>query len=254
MCRPLDRRSADSRDARQSRAARHAEFDVVRVLRPGAEASVQQLFEELAPEAVALGAQHPARGRGGAPADAVHADPVYRDARPAGALGGDHAEHQPAVAHDAAQELRQVRRVRRFGPRVEGGHRGGALGGRRDRAAADGRARRDRRAVPQRVQHERDERARGREAAQRVTAVADRTYEETLSAAKRDALIIEGEADAERTRILADAFGADPEFFDFYRSLAAYETSILGGNSTLVIPPDHEFLTYMKSATPRVSE
>jgi membrane protease subunit HflC len=53
---------------------------------------------------------------------------------------------------------------------------------------------------------------------------------------------------------LADAFGADPEFFDFYRSLAAYEASILGGNSTLVIPPDHEFLTYMKSATPRVSE
>ena len=110
------------------------------------------------------------------------------------------------------------------------------------------------RMIAEREREATDERARGREAAQRVTAVADRTYEETLSAAKRDALIIEGEADAERTRILADAFGADPEFFDFYRSLAAYETSILGGNSTLVIPPDHEFLTYMKSATPRVSE
>jgi membrane protease subunit HflC len=110
------------------------------------------------------------------------------------------------------------------------------------------------RMIAEREREATDERARGREAAQRVTAVADRTYEETLSAAKRDALIIEGEADAERTRILADAFGADPEFFDFYRSLAAYEASILGGNSTLVIPPDHEFLTYMKSATPRVSE
>jgi len=110
------------------------------------------------------------------------------------------------------------------------------------------------RMIAEREREATDERARGREAAQRVTAVADRTYEETLSAAKRDALIIEGEADAERTRILADAFGAGPEFFDFYRSLAAYEASILGGNSTLVIPPDHEFLTYMKSATPRVSE
>jgi membrane protease subunit HflC len=110
------------------------------------------------------------------------------------------------------------------------------------------------RMIAEREREATDERARGREAAQRVTAVADRTYEETLSAAKRDALIIEGEADAERTRILANAFGADPEFFDFYRSLAAYEASILGGNSTLVIPPDHEFLTYMKSATPRVAE
>ena len=110
------------------------------------------------------------------------------------------------------------------------------------------------RMIAEREREATDERARGREAAQRVTAVADRTHEETLSAAKRDALIIEGEADAERTRILANAFGADPEFFDFYRSLAAYEASILGGNSTLVIPSDHEFLTYMKSATPRVAE
>ena len=110
------------------------------------------------------------------------------------------------------------------------------------------------RMIAEREREATDERARGREAAQRVTAVADRTHEETLSAAKRDALIIEGEADAERTRILADAFGADPEFFDFYRSLAAYEASIQGGNSTLVIPPNHEFLTYMKSATPRVAE
>jgi membrane protease subunit HflC len=110
------------------------------------------------------------------------------------------------------------------------------------------------RMIAEREREATDERARGREAAQRVTAVADRTYEETLSAAKRDALIIEGEADAERTRILANAFGADPEFFDFYRSLAAYEASILGKNSTFVIPPDHEFLTYMKSATPRVAE
>ena len=110
------------------------------------------------------------------------------------------------------------------------------------------------RMIAEREREATDERARGREAAQRVTAVADRTYEELLSEARKDGLIIEGEADAERTKILAQAFGADPEFFDFYRSLRAYETSITAENSTLVIPPDHEFLTYLQSSSPRVAK
>ena len=110
------------------------------------------------------------------------------------------------------------------------------------------------RMIAEREREATDERARGREAAQRVTAVADRTYAELLSEARKDGLIIEGEADAERTKILAKAFGADPEFFDFYRSLRAYETSITAENSTLVIPPDHEFLTYLQSSSPRVAK
>ena len=110
------------------------------------------------------------------------------------------------------------------------------------------------RMIAEREREATDERARGREAAQRVTAVADRTYEELLSEARKDGLIIEGEADAERTKILAKAFGADPEFFDFYRFLGAYETSITAENSTLVIPPDHEFLTYLQSSSPRVAK
>ena len=110
------------------------------------------------------------------------------------------------------------------------------------------------RMIAEREREATDERARGREAAQRVTAVADRTYEELLSEARKDGLIIEGEADAERTKILAQAFGADPEFFDFYRSLRAYETSITAENLTLVIPPDHEFLTYLQSSSPRVAK
>lgn len=96
------------------------------------------------------------------------------------------------------------------------------------------------RMIAEREREATDERARGREAAQRVTALADRTYEEILSEARKDGLIIEGEADAQRTKILAEAFGADPEFFDFYRSLRAYETSIRAENSTLVIPPDRK--------------
>ena len=92
-----------------------------------------------------------------------------------------------------------------------------------------------------------DEIARGKEAAQRVRAGADRTVVETTSEAQREAEIIRGQADALRNAIFADAFGRDPEFFAFYRSLKAYETAIRGENSTLVIAPDSEFFDYFKS-------
>ncbi|MDP7150202.1 MAG: protease modulator HflC [Paracoccaceae bacterium] len=94
-----------------------------------------------------------------------------------------------------------------------------------------------------------DEIARGNEAAQRVRALSDRTVVETLSEAQKDADITRGEADAERNAIFAEAFGADEEFFAFYRSLQAYEASLLGQNSTMVMTPDSEFFNYLKSET-----
>ena len=93
-----------------------------------------------------------------------------------------------------------------------------------------------------------DERARGAEAAQRVRAQADRTVVELVSDANREAEIARGEADAERNRIFADAYGADEEFFRFYRSLRAYENSLKGSNSTLVITPDSEFFEFLDGA------
>jgi len=99
-----------------------------------------------------------------------------------------------------------------------------------------------------------DEIARGNEAAQRVRAQADRTVTETTSEAKKDAEIIRGEADAQRNAIFAEAFGRDPEFFAFYRSLNAYTTSLTGDNSTLVISPDSEFFDYLKSDTGKASQ
>lgn len=93
-----------------------------------------------------------------------------------------------------------------------------------------------------------DEIARGKEAAQRVRAQADRTVIETTSEAQKQADIIRGEADARRNAIFADAFGRDPEFFAFYRSLKAYEESLNGNNTTLVISPDSEFFDYLKDA------
>jgi len=92
-----------------------------------------------------------------------------------------------------------------------------------------------------------DQIARGKEAAQRITAQADRTKVELVSAAKRKAEIARGQADAKRTEILAKAYGADPEFFGFYRSLRAYETAMTGSTTTMVIRPDGEFFRYLKS-------
>ena len=92
-----------------------------------------------------------------------------------------------------------------------------------------------------------DEIARGNEEAQKVRASADRTQVEIVSEAKRESEIIRGLADAKRNAIFADAFGADPEFFEFYRSLTAYRNSLKGQNSTMVMSPTSEFFNYLKS-------
>jgi len=93
-----------------------------------------------------------------------------------------------------------------------------------------------------------DERARGQEAAQIVRAEADRKAVETVSEAKKAAEIIRGTADALTTKIFADAFGRDPEFYAFTRSLIAYEQSMTGANTTMVISPNSEFFDYIKES------
>ena len=92
-----------------------------------------------------------------------------------------------------------------------------------------------------------DERARGNEAAQRVRALADRTVIELVSASRREAEIIRGEADAERNRIYAEAFNLDPEFFAFTRSMQSYERALRGDNSNMVLRPDSEFFAFLRS-------
>jgi membrane protease subunit HflC len=81
-----------------------------------------------------------------------------------------------------------------------------------------------------------------------LRAQADRTVIETVSDAKRQAEIVRGEADAKRNAIFATAYGADPDFFQFYRSLTAYRDSLQAGNSTLVLSPDSEFFRYLKDS------
>jgi membrane protease subunit HflC len=92
-----------------------------------------------------------------------------------------------------------------------------------------------------------DEIARGNEAAQRVRALADRTVVELVSTARRESEIIRGEADAERNRVYAEAFGRDPEFFAFTRSLTSYERALTGSNSAMVLSPESDFFQFLRT-------
>ena len=87
-------------------------------------------------------------------------------------------------------------------------------------------------------------RARGNEAAQRIRAIADRQVVELEAEARRESEILRGEGDAERNRIFAEAFSRDPEFFEFYRSMAAYTRALENTGTTMVLSPDSEFFRY----------
>jgi membrane protease subunit HflC len=92
-------------------------------------------------------------------------------------------------------------------------------------------------------------RARGRETARRIRAVADRQVIEIVAEAQRESEILRGEGDAERNRVFADAFNRDPEFFEFYRSMAAYQRALENSDTTMVLSPSSEFFRYFKDAS-----
>lgn len=89
-------------------------------------------------------------------------------------------------------------------------------------------------------------RARGQEAARGIKARADRQVVEIKAAAQRDAEILRGEGDAERNSIFADAFGRDPEFFEFYRSMSAYSNALNEQGTTMVLSPNSDFFRYFQ--------
>ena len=73
-----------------------------------------------------------------------------------------------------------------------------------------------------------------------------------VAEATRQAEITRGQGDGEKNRIFAEAFSKDPDFFSFYRSMQAYEDSLKGDNTTVVLSPDSEFFRYFeKGATER---
>lgn len=88
-------------------------------------------------------------------------------------------------------------------------------------------------------------RAEGEERARRIRAEADRDARIIIANARRDAEIARGQGDAEATRIYAEAYGTDAEFYAFVRSLEAYRKTI-GEETTLVLSPDSEFFRFLQ--------
>jgi membrane protease subunit HflC len=95
-----------------------------------------------------------------------------------------------------------------------------------------------------------EQRSIGSAEGEKIRADADRQREVMLSEAYRDAEKIKGEGDARASAIYAQAFGQNPEFFTFYRSLEAYRESFRTSNDVLVIDPSSDFLKYFKTPVP----
>ena len=104
-------------------------------------------------------------------------------------------------------------------------------------------------AIYARMKSERDREARefrgeGSEVAQQIRADADRQRVVTVATAQQQAQTLRGQGDAQAIQIYADAFGQDPQFFAFYRSMEAYKQSLGDGSTTLVLTPDSEFFRF----------
>jgi membrane protease subunit HflC len=87
-------------------------------------------------------------------------------------------------------------------------------------------------------------RAQGAETAQRIRARADRDVVVLRADSQRQADQTRGEGDAERNRIFAEAYNADPQFFAFYRSMQAYETGLKATDTRLILSPTSDFFRF----------
>ncbi|MGJ0502625.1 MAG: protease modulator HflC [Methylocystis sp.] len=96
-------------------------------------------------------------------------------------------------------------------------------------------------------------RAQGSEQAQKITAKADRDVIVLKAEAQRQADQTKGEGDAERNRIFAEAFGRDPDFFAFYRSMQAYESAFKPGETRFLISPRSEFFRFFSAPETRAA-
>ena len=91
-------------------------------------------------------------------------------------------------------------------------------------------------------------RATGNADSEKIRADADRQREETLADAYRDAQKLKGDGDAKAAAIYAAAFGRNPEFYSFYRSMDAYTQSFKNKSDVMVLDPSSTFFKYLKSS------
>ena len=112
-------------------------------------------------------------------------------------------------------------------------------------------------AIYKRMQTEREReakefRAQGAEIAQKIRSTADKDVTVLVANANKKSEIMKGEGDGQRNKIFANAFGRDPQFFAFYRAMQAYETALIGGDTSMVLSPDSEFFKFFgKAMKPR---
>lgn len=99
----------------------------------------------------------------------------------------------------------------------------------------------------ERVREANEYRAQGEQVSQEIRSKADRDATVIMAEAQRSADITRGEGDGEKNRIFAAAFGRDPDFFSFYRSMTAYTSSLKGDNTTVILSPDSDFFRYFGS-------
>ena len=99
----------------------------------------------------------------------------------------------------------------------------------------------------QRAQEAAQFRAEGEAEARSKRADADKQRIEVLADARRQAQILRGEGDAKATQIYNEAFGRDPKFFDFYRSLQAMRVGLSGESTTFVGEPKGDFFRFFES-------
>ncbi|GAA6138456.1 protease modulator HflC [Arenicella sp. 4NH20-0111] len=92
-----------------------------------------------------------------------------------------------------------------------------------------------------------ESRAQGEEKAIAIEASAQRTEVELIAEAEKKAQLIRGEADALATKVFADSFGQDVEFYDFYRSLNAYRETFNSSGDLIVLDPNSDFFKHFNS-------
>lgn len=97
----------------------------------------------------------------------------------------------------------------------------------------------------------REFRSRGEEQAKQIRANADRQREEILAEAYRKSEEIRGEGDAVSAKTYADSFNQDKEFYSFYRSLKAYETSFGNSGDMILLSPESDFFKFFKDSGSR---
>ncbi|MEQ5838835.1 protease modulator HflC [Paraburkholderia acidicola] len=102
------------------------------------------------------------------------------------------------------------------------------------------------RMIAAREQAASEERAKGASAADQIKADADRKQQALLADAYQQAQTIKGEGDGNAASIAADAFGRDPQFYEFYQSMLAYRNSFKP-NDVIVVDPSSDFFRFMRS-------